>query len=134
MRVIIVHTLQDAKDALKAASELNAEPVLQSAPDALFYAGALYILNMFGQALATHPGTKAVCILDCADAGAEAIAAMQAGHKHIRICDSASRARIEDIAKQHGVTVHSSPYEALDLAQVKDTTDICVKWFKGEAA
>jgi len=127
-RVIIVHTLEHAKMALKAAAELNKPVTLQSAPDAIFYAGSLYLWQMFEQAKIYHPGVSAQFILDCGDAGAEAIAAIGIGHKHIRVHDP----KLQDIAKQHGVQVHSEPYEALDLLYTRDTKAACTQWLRKE--
>ncbi len=115
--------------ALEAASEWGKPVILQSAPDGIFYAGSLYLLHMFEQAQKQFPTTEATFILDCDGAGAEAIAAMSAGHKHIRSDDT----KIRDIAAQHGVTVHSEPYEALDLPQAGDTKDACKQWLEKTA-
>lgn len=125
MRVIIAHTIEHVRAALAAS---RGKPViLQSAPDAVHYAGSLYLLRMFEQARQEHPDAEAIFILDCRDAGATAIEAMRAGHKHIR----PSEAKIADIARNHGVTVHDGPYEALDLHTVRDTKDACIKWLEG---
>ena len=83
--VIIIHTLEQAVTALKVTCELQQPIILQSAPDAIFYAGSLYVWNMFEQAQAQVPQANAIFILDCTDAGAETIAAMSVGHKHIRV-------------------------------------------------
>lgn len=126
MRVIVVHTLEDAFDALEAAAELRKPVVLQSAPDALFYAGSLYLLHLFAEAKKAYPNAEATCIVDCGDAEAEAINAMQTGHKHIRIENPKSK--IADIAAQYGIKVHAGPYEALDLAEAGNTKDACKQW------
>jgi len=133
MRVVIVHTLEQAAQALEAATELDRPIDLQTAPDAIFYAGSLYLLRMFEQAKAYHPGVSARCILDCGEAGAEAVQAMQMGHKHLRSSAPPElRAKLADIAGQLGVEMHDKPYETLDLQQVRDTKDACRKWLKGE--
>ena len=97
---IIVHTIDDVRAALQA----DPSACLQSAPDAIFYAGGLYLLTMFRQAKAEFPGSDAIFILDCADASAEALAAMRMGHSHIRSAATEPlRAKLSDIAQQSGV-------------------------------
>jgi len=64
MRVVIVHTLEQASQALGTAAELDQPIDLQTAPDAIFYAGSLYLLRLFEQAKTYHPGVSARCILD----------------------------------------------------------------------
>ena len=98
---IIVHTIDDVRAALQNATT----PVtLQTAPDAIFYAGSLYLLLMFQSAKAEFPDTEAILILDCSDAGAEAISAMQMGHTHIRSSAAEPlRTKLRDIARQLNV-------------------------------
>ncbi len=133
MRVVIAHTPEHMAAALEAAESLKVPLTLQSPPDAIFYAGAAYLLRMFEQAKSQFSNTNVRFILDCADAGAEAISAMQLGHRDIRsTAPQALRAKLADIAAKHGVQVHSNPYEALDLRSTGDTKDACIKWLKGD--
>lgn len=103
---IIVHTLEQAKDALKEAEKSGVNITLRSAPDAFFYAGSLYLLTMFKQAQEAYPHVKATFILDCGDAGAKVIAAMQDGHKNIKSnAKPEIREKLRAIAAQHGVNL-----------------------------
>lgn len=103
---IIVHTLEQAKDALKEAAESGTSIILQTAPDAIFYAGSLYLLSMFKQAQAAYPNVKSTFILDCGGAGAEVIAAIQDGHKNIKSSAKPEiRAKLKSIAEQNGVNL-----------------------------
>lgn len=132
-RVIIVHTLEHTLAALEAAAELNSPLTLQSAPDAIFYAGSLYLLHMFEQAKKYHPGVSARFIIDCGDAGAEAISVMQMGHKFLRSdAPPEIREKLADIASQLGAQIISGEYEALDLLQARDTKSACLNWLKEE--
>ena len=102
---IIVHTIDDVRAALQADKNVT----LQSAPDAIFYAGSLYLLTMFQQAKVEFPESDATFILDCGDAGAEAIAAIQMGHTHIRsTAPKPLLEKLQNIANQFGVTVISA--------------------------
>lgn len=101
---IIVYTLEQAKTALKEATETGVSITLQTAPDAIFYAGSLYLLNMFKQAQEAYPHAKAIFILDCGDAGAEVISAIQDGHKNIKSSAKPEiRAKLRAIAEQNNV-------------------------------
>lgn len=101
---IIIETLEQAKAALKVASESGMEITLQTPPDAIFYAGSMYLLNMFKQAQAAYPHVKATFIFDCGVAHAEVIAAIQDGHKNIKSSAKPEiRAKLKEIATGHGV-------------------------------
>lgn len=129
MKVVIVHNFEHACDALAAAAECKKPIVLQSAPDAIFYGGPLYLLKLFEQAQKEQPKADAIFILNCGDARAEAISAMQLGHKHIRSnAEPELREKLADIATQHGVTFHTGPFEALDLFNVNDPGKACRDW------
>ena len=128
-RVIIVHTFEHVLAALEAASELNRSVALQSAPDAIFYVGSLYLLNMFEQGGKQFPQVDAVFILDCGDAGAEAVGALQAGHRYIRSsAPEALRAKLADIAQSCGAAMMTGPYTHFDLLRVHDAKAACKEW------
>lgn len=116
MRAVIVYTLEEALAALAAD-----EAVLQSAPSAVEYAGSLYLLHLFAEAKKAYPRSKAIFIVDCGGGEAEALQAMQTGHKHLRMLNPKSR--IREIAKARGIKIYSSAYEALDLSQARNTKD-----------
>jgi hypothetical protein len=72
---VIVHGLGDAVSALA-----RGEPVtLLSAPGAALYAGCGWWLALIDAARATHPDTKCIDILDCADGTGLALAALRIG-------------------------------------------------------
>lgn len=131
MRVIVIHTLEHAISALEVATECKKPAILQSAPDAIFYAGGLYLLKLFEQAQKACPDANATFILNCGEARAEAISAMQIGHKHIRSnAEPALRKKLADIANKHDITFHTGPHEALDLLNVKDIKSACRAWLE----
>ena len=99
---VIIHTLDDALAALGIGAA-----ILQTAPGAASYTGSLYFLKLFDQARNNFP--DAIFILDCADQRAEAIAAMQMGHRHVRVSVSdAVFAKLADIAEQLDAILLSS--------------------------
>lgn len=130
-RVIVTHSLEDAVIALGVAAQLRKPVILQSPPEAIFYAGPLYLLKLFEQAQNACPNAEAIFILNCADAGAETISAMQMGHRHIRSHAAPElRRKLADIAGHHGVTLHGGPFESLDLATVRDVKTACREWLQ----
>ena len=106
---IVVHTLDDALAALKAAAETGQMVTLQSAPGAILYAGSLYLLTLYKQACAQYPAARSTFVLDCADAAAQALEAMLIGHTHIRIdAEPMIADKVRSVATQLGVSVISS--------------------------
>ena len=103
-RTIIIQTLEEALTALGQASESGEAITMQSPPDAIFYAGSLYYLNLFNKAKEEYPQVKASFVFDCGDAGAEVIAAIQDGHKTIKSnAKPKVREKLKAIAQAHGV-------------------------------
>ena len=130
-RVIIVHTLEHCLTALDTAEKLKVRVTLQSAMDAIHYAGALYLKHMFDQAREQSPKAEVCFILDCANSGAEAIEAIRAGHTHLRSSALPEiREKLADIAEQSGVVLYNGEYESLDLNFASDTKSACEKWLK----
>lgn len=131
MRVIIVHTVEHAIIALEAGKELGKKTLLQSAPDAIFYAGSLYLHHMYEQAKLMVPGAESIFILDCSDASSEALAAMQMGHTHLRsAAPEETRVRLADIAAQYNIAFYDGEFEGLDLAYARDAEKACREWLK----
>ena len=134
MKVIIVHTLEDALAALEAASELDVPITLQSAPDAIFYAGSLYLFHLFQYAKSAYPKVRATFIIDCHDAEAEAIAAMQMGHTHLRSsAPEELRAKLADIVAEHGIEFYIGDCQVLDLQNARDAKAACREWLETSA-
>lgn len=129
LRPIIVHTQEHVLAALDAAAETQKPLAMMSAPDAIHYAGSLYLLHMYAQAKKYYPQVEARFIVDCGDAGAEAVSAMQTGHRWLYV--SAARemqVRLADIAEQLGVQMVAKPVEKLDLQFAADPAKACAQW------
>jgi len=121
--------MEQAIDALEVAAELNVPVTLQSPPEAIFYAGSLYLLHMFEFAQKACPKAKARFVIDAADSEAEAIAAMQTGHKHLRSNASEEiRTRLADIASQCGAEFITGPFQALDMENIDNPKASCRAW------
>lgn len=126
-RLIVVHHFDHVVAALEAAQEAGVPVVLQSAPEAIFYAGNLFLKHMFMQAKAQFPGVEAHFIVDCGDAGAEALGAIAMGHTHLRSsAEPEIYAKIADAAEQYGVTMVSGEPEILDLRPARVPKEACL--------
>ena len=66
MPAILVHGLDDALTALRAAQEVGAAVTLVSAPGAGGYAGAAWFDQVVRQASAKFPGVKVEAVLEMA--------------------------------------------------------------------
>jgi hypothetical protein len=103
-QVVTIHNYKQMVQAFEQAASQGGAVTLQNAPDSIFYAGSLYFLKMFEQVCRLFPQVRAEFILDCSDAGAEVIAAMQDGHKNIKSSAKPEiRAKLKAIAVEHNV-------------------------------
>ena len=128
-KVIIVHTLAQAEAVLETAGNLRKPVILQSAPGALGYAGSLYLLNLFTQAMQAFPQTNAICGLDCGNLSGYAIGAITDGHRHLRVnMPPEVFAKLESIAGQYGATLYTGQPEALDLQLTADMREASRQW------
>ncbi len=128
---VIVHDLEHARAAVKAAGALGVPVVLISAPLAAAYAGAAYFLEITARAMEEYPDARAACVLDCgADAGL-ALGALRVGCKAVRFTGpGVVRKKIADIAAQMGAQVDNRAYRALDLLKAEDAYAACVAWLE----
>jgi len=134
-RSIIVHSLEDARTALRAASELSAAVVLRSAPAAGGYGGVAWFERLAAAALAEFPDVKATAVLDCGDAAGHVLAAIrwaaQPGHVHLVLRftgDPETAARLADMAGQAGLQLVGEVEPGLDLRQARDPLAACRDW------
>ena len=115
--VIIVHSLDQAVAALKAAAQAGRPIVLSSAPDAGIYAGPGWFRALVEAAREAVPDARFSAILDCGDQAGAALAAIRAQIEQVIFTGRADVAsRLADIARQHGVRLETTrPAAVLDL-------------------
>lgn len=115
--VIIVHSLQHAVAALRAAAQAGREIVIASAPDAGLYAGPGWFRELVNAAREAVPDAMATALLDCGDDAGATQGAIRAGVEGVVFSGRADvAARLADLAGQRGaVLVTSRPEPALDL-------------------
>jgi len=124
-----VHTVQHARAALAAASELGKPVTLISAKGAAATLGAGYFRKMIDAARADFPDAAAEAILDCGDDPGYALAALQEGMEAIRVDAPVDvRRKIDDIAVQCGARLDTDDDDALDLLDIVDAEAAARDW------
>lgn len=129
MPAILVHGLDDALTALRAAQQVGAAVTLVSAPGAGGYAGAAWFDQVVRQASAKFPGVKVEAVLDCGAGAGLVLAALRQGLKTMRFTgDATTAARLGEIAAAQGAIVITHDVPALDLRLTRDPLVSCRAW------
>lgn len=115
--VIIVHALDQAVAALRAAARAERRMIIASAPEAGVYAGPGWFRALVDAARQAVPGASFSALLDCSDSAGAALAAIRSEVERVLFTGRADVARrLADIARQHGVRLETArPTPALDL-------------------
>lgn len=99
MAVVVVHHLEQARAALRAAAEVGCAVQLRSAPGAAGYAGVGYL-----KALGDQVGHE--LLIDCGDDAGLAMAALRTGCRRLAFSGSEELGRrLADMADQVGATL-----------------------------
>jgi hypothetical protein len=128
-RAVIIHELAHARAALAAAAELGVPIELWSAPAAAAVAGAGWFDAVLRAAGNQAPPAVFIAVLDCDDRADLVQAALRQGLTHV--CFSGSQAvaaRLADIARHYGATLHRKMPRALDLLYCDDPLGACRAW------
>lgn len=126
MATFTVTGLAEAVAALTAAAEAGVVVRLVSAPAAGLYAGPGWWLALLARAAAEVPTARFEAVLDCADAGGAALAALRAGTRSVAVrLDGPARAALADIAAQVGARLVPPPAAPVDLARMPDPLAHC---------
>jgi len=135
---IVVHSLDQAKAALDAASALKRGVVLASGPGAGAYAGPAWFKSLVALAKESHPGAAVESQLDCGDSSGAALAALRHGFKRVGFSGNArARAALEDMARAYGALIEngledSGAGASLDLSGAKNPQALCKTYLAGE--
>ncbi|MGH7047760.1 MAG: hypothetical protein ACREE2_15375 [Stellaceae bacterium] len=115
--VIVVHALDHAVGALKAAARRDRPIVLLSAPEAGIYVGPGWFRALAEAARDAVPEARFSAVLDCGDEAGAALAAIRAGIECVLFTGRPEIARrLGDIARQHNVRLATErPAAGLDL-------------------
>ncbi|MGD1880556.1 MAG: hypothetical protein ACFB13_24030 [Kiloniellaceae bacterium] len=130
-RVIIIHSLEQAVTALKAARELARPVTLASPPGAAAYTGALWFREVVKQAQLEVPQADVSSILDCGDKPGLVMAAFRQGVLRVRFTGPGEAAdKLQAMADAESLHLLTGPLEALDLLDVKDKAQACRDWLQ----
>jgi hypothetical protein len=128
-RVVIIHSLEQAVTALKAARELGCPVTLASPPGAAAYTGALWFREVVQQAEREVPDAEASSILDCGDKPGLVMAAFRQGVLRVRFTGGEEAAeKLQAMADAESLHLLTGPMEALDLLDIKDRAQACRDW------
>ena len=134
-RAVIIHELAHARAALAAAAEFGVPVELWSAPGAAAYAGAGWFDAVMRAAGNQAPAAVFIAVLDCDDRADLVQAALRHGLTHVCFRgDRAVAARLADIARQYGATLHRKMPTALDLLDADDPPAACRAWLAAGSA
>jgi len=129
----VIHELDHARAALAAAEERGVAVELWSVPGAAAYGGAGWFQALVRHAAAERPRARFAAVLDCAGRADLAQAAWRQGLS--RVCFTGPplvAAKLADIARHYGATVHRRRPRALDLAAERDADAACRRWLGGD--
>jgi len=128
-RVVVVHSLDDARAAVAAAGELGVAVTLASAPGAGGYGGAPWFRELVALAAEDFPGVQVHALLDCADKPGYVLGALRLGMKHVRFTGSKSTvATLRGLAAAYGAQIVTGRVRALDLLDEADPAAACRAW------
>jgi fructose/tagatose bisphosphate aldolase len=131
-RAIIVHSLENARAALAAASDLAVPVTLRSAPGAAAYLGPQIFRAMIDAARIDYPEVEVVAVLDCGSDAGFALAAFRAGIECVRVeLPAETSVRVADIAEQYGATLDNDHAPPLDLLDCDLPLEACRTWLAG---
>ncbi|MCW5700123.1 MAG: hypothetical protein KIT00_09800 [Rhodospirillales bacterium] len=132
-RTVIIHDLDHARSALRAAADLGVRVRLRSAFGAAAYLGALAFREIIAAARTDFPAVGYEAVLDCGEDVGEALAALRHGIKCIRVnLRNDVRAKVVDIAEQVGATLDEDQSPALDLLDCEAPVQACRNWLAGD--
>ncbi len=131
---VVVHGLDHALAAARAAAALGTAVRLRSGPAAAGYAGAAWFAEIVRAARRAHPDVPIDAVLDCGDSPGMALAALRRSVETIRFAGSpAVRGKLEALAGAAGARIEADADAALDLAGEGDPESACRRWFAAAA-
>lgn len=131
---ILIHGLDDARAALRAAQETGRPVTVISGPGAAAYGGPAWFDNVVRQARAECPQAQVTAILDCDDAAGYALGALRYGIKHVRFDGRADvTIKLREIAAAQDAALITGEFATLDLRSAPDPLAACRAWLAEHA-
>jgi hypothetical protein len=134
---IVIHAIEQARAALKAAAEFGVPLTLISAPGAGSYGGVAWFGEIVTQTAAEFPAVALTAILDCGDAPGHVLAAIRWHTPERRKLvlrftgPEDTFERLTDMAQQAGLHVVRDVEPGLDLRGARDPGEACRRWLRG---
>lgn len=126
---VVVHGLDHALAAARAAEALGCAVRIRSGPAAAGYAGAAWFAELVRAARQAHPDVRIDAVLDCGDSPGLALAAFRRSVETVLFTGSAAlRGKLEALAAASGAHIESEAAPALDLAGKEDPETACRAW------
>ncbi len=126
---IVVHGLDHALAAARAAEALGCAVRIRSGPAAAGYAGAAWFSEIVRAARRAHPDVRIDAVLDCGDSPGLVLAAFRRSVETVLFTGSAAlRGKLEALAAASGARIESAAGPALDLAGEKNPETACRAW------
>ena len=126
---VVVHGLDHALAAARAAEALGCAVRIRSGPAAAGYAGAAWFAELVRAARQAHPDVRIDAVLDCGDSPGLALAAFRRSVETVLFTGPAAlRGKLEALAAASGARLESEAAPALDLAGEEDPEAACRGW------
>ena len=126
---MVVHGLDHALAAARAAEALGAAVCLRSGPAAAGYAGAAWFAEIVRAARRAHPKIRIEAVLDCGDSSGLVLAALRRSVETVRFVGTpAMLEKLVAIAASTGARIETDAAPALDLAGEEDPEAACRAW------
>ncbi len=131
---VVVHGLDHALAACRAAEALGTGIRLASGPAAAGYAGAAWFAEIVRAARRAHPEIRIDAVLDCGDSPGMVLAAFRRSIEAVRFAGPAAvREKLEALAGAAGARIDCDAAPALDLAGESDPEAACRVWLAAAA-
>jgi hypothetical protein len=126
---ILIHGLDDARAALRAAQETGRAVTVISGPGGGAYGGPAWFDHVLREAQGEFPQAQVTAILDCDDAAGLALGALRYGIRHVRFDGREDvTIKLREIAAAQGATIITGEIATLDLRGARDPLAACRDW------
>ena len=130
-KTIIIHSLEHAVCALKAARALGCGVTLASPPGAAAYTGALWFREVVKAAEREVPDADFSAVLDCGDKPGLVMAAFRQGVRSVRFTGGkVQTGKLQALADNEGYHLITGKLHSLDLAAESDPAAACRAWLE----
>ena len=128
-KTIVIYNYNHAYMVMKAASKLKKKIYISSPPNAASYMGPIFFKKILEKAKKSFPDVDYNEILDCSNDTGLALEAIHYKIKNIKLkCSKIVLRKIKNICKKNGLSINNIKKKRLDLKNVENVYDECLKW------